>query len=335
MHLTDFFHTIATNLDQGEAVVLATLVSASGSVPRKSGTRMALVQGGFIGTIGGGGLEAKVERRMSEIKVSEGFAIEKFRLTKAEAENAGMICGGECEVLIEFLAATQDNYNLFSELTAGLQAGNGEWIVCRLAAGKAPVRSLWRDRPLGMPLSVQQTAGGKRRPALFVECSEQWFLDPVFPCGKVVFAGGGHVALATARLAHQTGFDVAVVDDRDDFANMKRFPFALQTVVSTDFSQCFKDISIRPEDYVCVMTRGHAHDADALACALRTPARFVGMIGSSRKRAAIYERMLGQGFSQGQLDAVHCPIGLEIGADSPEEIAVSIMAQIIEARSRS
>ena len=138
----------------------------------------------------------------------------------------------------------------------------------------------------------------------------------------------------TALMAAMVDFRVIVLDDRPDFANAERFP-GVETRVLESFARCFAGIPSGPETFVVIVTRGHAHDADVLAQALRTQAGYIGMIGSRRKRDAVYERLRGQGFSETDLARVHCPIGLEIGAETPEEIAVSINAELVAHRAKA
>lgn len=158
-----------------------------------------------------------------------------------------------------------------------------------------------------------------------------WLVEPLFAPAPLVLAGAGHVSRATAHLAALCGFRVVVMDDRPEFANRERFPEADEILVRP-LSDCLGDLDLGPEAFVAVITRGHAHDAVVLAQALRSRAGYVGMIGSTRKRDAIYESLKGQGFAQADLDRVFCPIGLAIAAQTPEEIAVSIVAQLVAFR---
>jgi xanthine dehydrogenase accessory factor len=128
------------------------------------------------------------------------------------------------------------------------------------------------------------------------------------------------------------GFRVTVLDDRAEFAAPERFPFAAETAVIDPAAGWFAGRAIGPDAFLVIVTRGHAHDAEALAEALRTPAAYIGMIGSLPKRDAIYDKMLAAGFTKADLDRVKSPIGLEIEAETPEEIAVSIVAEMIACR---
>jgi xanthine dehydrogenase accessory factor len=128
------------------------------------------------------------------------------------------------------------------------------------------------------------------------------------------------------------GFRLVVVDDREEFANRQRFPWADQ-VLAADYESCFDHLEFNDHTYAVIVTRGHLHDANVLAAVLARPYRYVGMIGSRRKRNMIYDRLLADGVSPDKIKTVHSPIGLSIGAETPEEIAVSIVAELIQTRS--
>jgi xanthine dehydrogenase accessory factor len=133
-------------------------------------------------------------------------------------------------------------------------------------------------------------------------------------------------------MAALVGFAVTVFDDRPEFANAERFPDALKTVVFSSLPDCFASLTIEKNASVVIVTRGHAQDKDVLELALKTEAGYIGMIGSLRKRDALYDKLLAQGVTKDDIARVHSPIGLEIAAETPEEIAVSIVAELIEKR---
>ena len=147
----------------------------------------------------------------------------------------------------------------------------------------------------------------------------------------LIMVGGGHVGKATADLADSLGYTVQIVDDRNEFSNSERFPYANETIV-TSYDDWAKHININVNTFVVVATRGHRYDDMALESALQTPARYIGLLGSRRKTLMIYQRLLAQGISVDRLKEVKSPIGLDIGALTPEELAVSIMSEIIMER---
>jgi len=163
-------------------------------------------------------------------------------------------------------------------------------------------------------------------------CLEDYDLlvEPIRKPNTAYLLGAGHVALPTAHMAALVGFRVVVLDDREAFANTARFPEAHAVRVLADFERPFEGLQVDRDSFIVIVTRGHLHDKTALAQALKTDAAYIGMIGSRRKRDQIFKRLLAEGFSEADLRRVHSPIGLNIGAETPEEIAVSIVAEMIE-----
>lgn len=156
------------------------------------------------------------------------------------------------------------------------------------------------------------------------------FVEPLLPQPILYIFGGGHVSLAVARAASAAGFGIGVIDDRAAFANSERFPMA--TEVHTSYEEAFAKLKPNASTYLLIVTRGHKDDMRVLAWAVRTPARYIGMIGSKRKVISVYKALEREGYSPEEFEHVNAPVGLDIGALSPEEIAVSIAAELIAVR---
>ena len=156
------------------------------------------------------------------------------------------------------------------------------------------------------------------------------FVEPILPQPTLYIFGGGHVSTAVARVAHQAGFAIGIVDDREAFANAERFPMASE--ILTSFGEAFEKLQPNSSSYLVIVTRGHKDDMRVLAWAVTTDARYVGMIGSKRKVLSVYRALEKEGFSPDKFERVHAPVGLDIGALTPEEIAVSIVAELIAVR---
>jgi xanthine dehydrogenase accessory factor len=159
-------------------------------------------------------------------------------------------------------------------------------------------------------------------------------IEPAIKPKAAFLFGAGHVAKPTAHLCVLTGFYVTVLDDRKEFANAFNFPDAHETHVLESFEESFNDLYVDEDSFIVIFTRGHLHDRTVLAQALKTRAGYIGMIGSKKKRDNIYKALLNTGYRQEDIDRVFSPIGLAIGAQSPEEIAVSIVAEMIQQRGR-
>ena len=157
------------------------------------------------------------------------------------------------------------------------------------------------------------------------------FIEPVLPGSELFIFGAGHVAVNLYRVATIAGFNVSVIDDRTAYANRERFPEARQ-VIAEDFEKALATLEVPEGAYIVIVTRGHRDDMRVLQWAVDQPVRYLGMIGSKRKVLTIYKELEAQGVAPAKFEQVHAPVGLEIGAVTPEEIAVAIVAELIAAR---
>ena len=335
-------------LDDHQEFVLATIVSRHGSTPRTAGTRMIICgDGRAMGTIGGGLLEARVVQKAGEVLSSKRPMVIPFDMTHSEVAAMDMICGGKLEVLLEFIDPGSPAAIVFKcwrevqcapepclFLTVLRFAGeNVEGIDHCLLKNQ---RVVCGDLPLA-PATVEKLIrdhGGATCLRTVTLGESLILIEPVLPAETVFLFGAGHVAQPTARLAAFVGFRVRVVDDRAEFANAERFPEAEEVRVATDFDSALKGFAIDRRAFIVIVTRGHLHDKTVLMQALRTEAAYIGMIGSRRKRDHIFNALLKQGFTEADLKRVHSPIGLDIDAETPEEIALSIVAELVHARAQ-
>lgn len=345
--MNDILAPLITLLERGETSVRATIITHEGSTPRSAGSRMLLEAdgGGSVriaaGTVGGGLVEACVMRTAAQALADGQRRIESFDLTGELAAGADMICGGRLRVFIEPIAP--DALPLFRALDQALREGERRLLLTPLsggpscllgASGPESTPGLPAPLPLGLPEFARTQAAGINAPIALAHGGETFVLEPWTPAPPLTIVGAGHVSRPTAQIAALAGFRVLVLDDRPEFANAQRFPQA-ETRVLPGFADVFADAPAGPGASIVIVTRGHVHDADTLAQALRTTAGYIGMIGSRRKRDAVYDRLRSQGFTEADLARVHCPIGLPIDAETPEEIAVSIVAELIQARAQA
>jgi len=340
-------------MEQGTAVI-ATIIRQAGSSPRSLGTSCVIkADGSITGTIGGGLLEAMTAKAGLDVMRSGSAKRIYFSLKGTEIAKSDMLCGGEVEIFLE--PVSRENAAAISIIEKILEtfASKGSGVLATVVQeekwrrGAAPKLFLGADGKLtgsieGLP-SIGEIIGKstaevlvKRKPFLIRENDSngrliELFLEPVVGELRLFIFGAGHVSAQIAPIASRVGFQVVVIDDRAEFADPARFPDASE-VHAWPFEGLFDRIDVDEESFLAIVTRGHAHDRDVLAQALRTRAKYVGMIGSRRKKAAVYASLLEDGFTQNDLDRVHCPIGLEIGAETPEEIAVSIAAELIKVR---
>jgi xanthine dehydrogenase accessory factor len=160
------------------------------------------------------------------------------------------------------------------------------------------------------------------------------YIEPLVPRTKAYIFGGGHISLFVSRISAMVGFEVAVIDDRPDFANRERFPEAAE-IIAEDFETVLPKMQVNRSAYIVIVTRGHAYDQEVLDWALRSDAQYIGMIGSRKKIQTVYKNLEEKGIRPEALQRVHAPIGLNIGALTPEEIAVSIVAEMIQMRRKN
>ncbi|RJX24910.1 MAG: XdhC/CoxI family protein [Desulfurivibrio sp.] len=328
----------------GEDLVLATVSSKNGSAPRMAGARMIVRQDGRIaGTIGGGKVEAVAIAESVQAFAHKNSGRCFFDLTNADAAGTDMICGGTMEIFLDYIAAGPANLQVFSTLLTALDSGRRVSFVSKLndrdGGGARFViadggKTNYSQAPEALLSAVKKLRLSSSAPSVVTHDNEEYLVSYFAIPGDLFLLGAGHVAACTAEAAARVGFKVIVMDDRSEFANRQRFPMADEVVVLDSFADCFQGYDISHDSYLVIVTRGHMHDRDVLEQALSTNAGYVGMIGSRKKRDAIYTNLLAKGTAPEQLGRVHCPIGLAIEADTPEEIAVSIVGELIQQRAR-
>jgi xanthine dehydrogenase accessory factor len=333
---------ICTTLGDGQDLVLVTITSQSGSTPRLAGAKMIILRDGRIGgTIGGGQVEALAIQEAAHCFASRRSMRKAFDLTNSMAANTDMICGGRMEVFLEYIAANKANRDVFRRLQESMQSGRRITLVCPLTDASeeeqrfvvdhrgTPSRTEVSDSLLS---AIKQVRSSTSAATLIEHQGREYLLSYFAVAGTVYLLGAGHVSACTAEAATRVGFRVVIMDDRLEFANRERFPLADEIRVLPSFANCFQGVDIDHDAYLVIVTRGHMHDMDVLDQALQTDAGYIGMIGSRKKRNAIYNKLLDKGHKEAHLEKVHCPIGLGIEADTPEEIAVSIVGELIYQR---
>lgn len=332
---------INETLTRGRSLVAATIVTNEGSTPRTAGSKMLVfADGGIAGTVGGGLSEGLVIAAAPEVFATGQARLMDFDMTGQAAKGADLICGGRMRVFLERLDPEPATLALYGALSGLLDRGGRGLLVTALDAPGAPDRCLLLpDGGLVGPDPGEKVLAEARKQGrgimapIVMDCAgRRHYLEPALAPDPLIICGGGHVSRPTAQIAAMVGFRVTVLDDREEFASPERFPFAAETAVVDTSRGWLAGRAVGPAASVVIVTRGHAHDFDALAEALATPAGYIGMIGSLPKRDSVYDRLLAKGFTRADLDRVKSPIGLEIAAETPEEIAVSIVAELIECR---
>ena len=336
--MNEILSRLLAALKQGQSVIFCGIVESSGSAPRTSGARMLVfADGTLVGSVGGGPVEgATVVKAQEMLASSQVQALLPFNLSASTAAEAGMVCGGAVKVLLQLL--TPDDYDFWANVVALFKARQRPALITIIEPDKLARLGLWSAHTGVEAVELSATtlaeltrkAVKTRQTFSLDHAGARVFVEPLVMPTTLYLVGAGHVSLATAKVAALAGFELVIMDDRAEFANVDRFSQAREVRVLENFDHCLPELG--PDDYIVIVTRGHVHDRDVLAQALGTKAGYIGMIGSKPKRAAVYQSLLDSGFTQAQLDLVYSPIGLPIGADTPEEIAVSIVAEMIKVR---
>jgi Xanthine and CO dehydrogenases maturation factor, XdhC/CoxF family len=351
----DILQEIISALQSQERVMLATIISTTGSTPASALSKMLVKDNGksWLGTVGGGCLEGDVLQEAIQMYSSGTAKILTFHLNETNIDQ-GLICGGSLDVLIEPL--TKRDISVMQEVRALRNEGNDcviatflspegavEEKVCLTRTtepnnGTAPLDdSLKRVNALLISPEAAKLkeaiskAGQRNETQRVVTTSGEMIVEPVSGTPHLVIFGGGHVSKYISRAASMAGFRITVIDDRSEYANAVRFPEAERTL-AVDFNEALSHISVTPSTYIVIVTRGHRSDEEILEKVAALPAKYIGMIGSKRKVLTTYEHLAERGVSADVLNRVHAPIGIEIGATTAEEIGISVVAQLIAVR---
>src|SRR5262245_25976670 len=338
-------------LDQGRECVYCSVVETRGSTPQKAGAVMLVfADGSQRGTLGGGCVEAEVKQRALRTLGGDhgGSNLLTFCLDDNYGWDDGLICGGRMTILAEPFpssvrgeSAAARYYHRFGELARSGQ-GCTEAMVIVQEPADVPVGSRYlldasctvvaQRAPPDVPEVVcANLTPVQKRPRAGVRQGVAYL--PLWPRVTLFIVGGGHVGQAVAKLAADVDFDIWVLDDRESYASPERFPTAQRHLVG-DIGARLKELkeTITPSVYALIVTRGHAHDEEALYHLADTQAGYVGMIGSKRKIKLIFEDLRSKGIAQEVLQKVHAPLGFNIGSQTVPEIAVSIVAELIACR---
>lgn len=310
----------------GRSAMLCTIVSRRGTTPRGVGTAMVVDENGAqTGTVGGGEAEYLVKQDALALLRENTSALRSYAIHPGEGEGCA-VSGGEIEVLFRLFAG-ESGRKLAERALETIDREEG-YLVCSIdhgTVGETEVVPAWaaKDDPALKPFLNAAPVFGTEEPRRFIE--------PLYPPPRAVILGGGHVAKALVPVLAQLGLRVWVVEDRDTLCDSSRFPLA-ERVLSEVQERFLDELELTERDAVISMVRGRGIDFSVLDAALRTRAGYIGAIGSHAHAKKMRDQLLSRGFSKEQITRIHSPVGLDIGAESPEEIAVSIAAEWIACR---
>lgn len=342
--MTQVFQELSELVSNNRKAVMATVIKQKGSLPRSVGTRCLVMEDGSLkGTIGGGKLEFEVVEQAKKVFLDGRSSWLKIDLTSNDVNSSEMICGGTAEVFIDPIFPENSNqFLVYRKLAASFEKGQKstlytlireeEWQEknknCMLFTEDGEILGELESLPLKDFYSNSPETGElstKFNPENLV------FTQLITPPETVFIFGAGHVAKSIAPLAKMSNFNVIVIDERESLANFERFPDAVK-IVNAPFSKSFEQLTLNRSSYIVILTKDHQSDRMVLGKSIPSDAAYVGMIGSHRKRKLIYDDLAKSGINNAQLEKIHSPIGLSIGSETPEEIAISIVAELIKER---
>jgi len=344
--MKSFYKSIDNLINNGEDFVIATILQKSGSAPREEGAKMLIKKDlSILGTIGGGIMEAMAIKSAARVFEEKNFYIEDYSLSNSDAAKLGMVCGGDLKVLLEYIDISNKNTRELYKKIIDLQNTNIDFtIITEIPMDKRDDSNLekWIYTKEGLKNiesirfeniidSIKVDFDSLNIHELEID-NKRYMIENFINCEKLYIIGAGHVAQEIARIMKILGFYIVVLDDRDEFANRERFNTTDEIKLIDSFNNLSDYITVNRQDYVIIVTRGHLHDGEVLAQMLNTDAKYIGMIGSIKKRDYTYEKLYKKGFTKEDIKRVYCPIGLNIYADSPEEIAISVAAEIIKVK---
>lgn len=329
------FNLLGETMKLGGDAVLVSIIASSGSTPRGAGAHMLVTEHGRIyGTIGGGAVEYRSEQMAAEVLRTHRSRLEFFCLTKNEVRDLGMICGGDVHVYFRYIPAGDPAMLALAGRVEELFArGEQSWLITGITPGAQSALCVYGSEsgPFGAELHAGLVESLSSHSGSFTAGGQTYYCETLVRAGKVYIFGGGHVAQALVPVLSTVGFRCVVLEDREKFSKPELFPGVEETRL-IDNERVLDFVDICKSDYVVIMTRGHQFDQAIQAQVLKTPARYIGVIGSRKKAAGVFDNLRAFGFSDEDFARVTTPIGLSIGAETPEEIAVSIAAQLIAVR---
>lgn len=331
-------------VNAGEPVVLATVARTWGSSPRETGAQMAFTSSGKVtGSVSGGCVEGAVIQSGLQTLNTRQLQLLHFGVADETAFDVGLACGGDIDVFVRPLDPA-----FFNKIKTEMDAQRPFAIVTFL---QGPANLTWQEHiitetgevpssPAGsLPQPVLEAGqqaileGESRLVNLQDEAGEgiHLFINTILPPPTLVMVGGVHIAVSLAAIAKTLGFQTIVIDPRRAFSSQERFP-GVDRLIQSWPQEAFAEIPLTRSTCVTMLTHDPKIDDPAIQITLDSPAFYIGALGSRNTHRARRERLLASGLTEAQLDRIHAPIGLDIGAKTPEEIALSIMAEIIAAR---
>jgi xanthine dehydrogenase accessory factor len=348
--MKEVFEEATNQLNEKHPLVIATVVRTKGSTPQKPGAKLLVRNDGSgVGTLGGGCVEGDIWYAAKQLMKNRGSAETiGYELNEEIAAQDGLVCGGTMFFLVDPIYEKGQEALFLDEINSAYLGGEPVALASLVKtvpdidaklAGKLLIRSdgsfegtLGADNlnSEAIKYGIELMAYGNSK-YVRSETGAEYFVEGYTTPPRIVLCGGGHVSRAIYTFAVNLGFNLTVIDDREEFANNTRFPLG-DVVVAENSDEGFRSVEINKNTFIVIATRGHRYDHVSLEAALNTSASYIGLLGSKRKTILIYEELFSKGVSIDRIKDVRAPIGLDINARTPEEIAISIMAEILMIR---
>ena len=345
--MKEVFEDAVDKLGNGEPVVLATVIRTKGSTPQKPGAKLLVRQDGSgVGTLGGGCVEGDIWFAAKQLMQDGGSAeYKEYELNEELAAEDGLVCGGTMYFLIDPVYSPKDYLPYAEEISDAYNGKGAVAVATVIKSGDDGISVIGDKLFIRENGDTEGSLGSKdidvaaidkafelmvhgRNEYVVTPTGAEYFIEAYTTPPQLVICGGGHVSRALASLAKPLEFRLFITDDREEFANQNRFPEA-DIVVNDKPEDALPTLPINPNTFIVVATRGHRYDNTALLAAAKTSAKYVGLMGSKRKTILIYEDLMRSELTKDRIKEIRSPIGLDIRARTPEEIAISIMSEIL------
>lgn len=322
---------------EGKDVELSTITNSTGSTPRGAGSRMLVFADDLpIGTVGGGAVEFQSQTQSKEAIVKKQSFFELFRLSPNKVADLGMICGGDVDIHFQYFAHEDEKIKTFlKEMLEKYICDPEAFLITKIAEdGKWEMYLCKHNQVLleSHPFNTNIISHCIHQHKKVVEVNNiKYYVERISPSGTVYIFGGGHVGQSLLPVLSKIDFPCVLIENREEFAMKELFKEAIDIKLVNNYED-LDDFKFQSQDYIIIMTRGHQSDYEVLKNVLHQNIHYIGMIGSKAKIKKTYDRLYEIGFSKEDTDKIYAPIGLDIKAETPNEIAISIAAQLIQIR---
>lgn len=335
--MRNLFKLLKQVIEDGEDAVLVTIIASCGSTPRGSGAHMIVTKRGRIyGTIGGGAVEYQCENTAQDVLKEKSSRIMQYILNKNQIQDLGMICGGDVQVFFRYLSLNQKFIVDFCDQVEKMFVNSNQCFIIDEITDNTNYALRLYDKINGVYGAdiPEEVIKELKNDSNVIEFNERkFYCEKLIRTGMVYIFGGGHVAQALVPILSTVDFRCTVLEDREDFCKKELFKGVEDTILINN-NHVNDYITINENNFVVIMTRGHKDDQLILKQVLKTPAKYIGVIGSKHKSAIVFDNLRKLGFTEEDLKRVTTPIGLDIMGKTPSEIAISITAQLINTRAK-